>query len=181
MKKLVLLPAIFLAGLIMSISYGIFTNPISAQGDDLLLDRECANAPWPMPPIMPGGFTGKTNTTLVFDYGRGGGFAPPLNMEKIFYNSLSHLLVVDSAMKPPVIKVITGPEQHCLEGLIGASKFFEAKSDYPPVQGAADFFNYHLGILLGDRLHKVTWTDVSEGVPEGIFKIVKQIGSLAEN
>jgi hypothetical protein len=160
-----------------SVAVTTFAQDIN-NGKDLLLG-ECAGTPQPMPPFMPGEFTGVTNTTLVFLYEKGGGFAPVLSSERISYDSLTKQLVSISALKPPEIKILTGPEQHCLEQLIVGGGFFEANSDYPPVKGAADFFTHSLGIILGNKTHNVSWTDVSEGVPEGIIKIVKEIRDLA--
>ena len=185
MKNLVHIFAILLTASLIGLASGIFwTIPLSAQTseqEDILLPRGCAGTPFPMPPFMPGEFRGESNTTLVFDYERGGGFSPVLSFEKIFYNSLTKQLVSLAPLEPPEIKPITGPEQHCLEEVIGASGFFEAESDYPPSEGAADYFTYSLGIILGNRTHTVSWTDVSEGVPEGLFRIVDEIKDLAAN
>jgi len=174
--------AILLIASVVGLSTSYFwTIPLTAQTDLRVMEPtpSCAGAPFPMPPFMPGMFTGESNTTLVFDYERGGGISPILGFEKIFYNSLAKQLVSLSPFDPPEIKPITDPEQHCLARVIGASGFFEAESEYPPIEGAADYFTYSLGIILGNETHTVSWTDVSEGVPEGIFRIVDEIKGLA--
>ena len=181
--NIISLSTIFILATIIALTGNFVVIPtlgadINNAKDSLLLPR-CAGTPTPMPPFMPGTFTGVTNTTLVFLYERGGGFAPQLSSERISYDSLTNQLVSISGSNPPEIKILTDPEQYCLEKIIEQSGFFEASSDYPPVKGAADFFTHSLGIILSNKTHTVSWTDVSEGVPEGIIKIVQEIQDLA--
>ena len=177
----------------IGLAHGFFLAPLSAQTDEQQIDLvpSCAGAPFPMPPIIPGGFTGITNTTLVFDYKTNVDYSRPNQLtivipqfERISYDSLTRQLVSISALNPPEFKTITGPEQYCLERAIGMSGFFEADRYYPrTVNVTAEFPGderyYSLGIILGNRTHTVVWTDLSVGVPEGIDRIVEEIESLA--
>ena len=88
---------------IIALVGGSVVIPALAAGinNDNLLLRGCAGTPQPMPPFTQGVFTGVTNTTLVFLYERGGGFAPGLSSERISYDSLSNQIVSISPLNPP--------------------------------------------------------------------------------
>jgi hypothetical protein len=158
----------------------LFVIPVFAQGNtttnELGVPENCAEVPTPMGPEIPGRF-GETPGNLAFVYERGGGLAPALSFERISYDSLTKQLVTISPSGPPEVQILGNHHQRCLEDVINASGFFEVQSEYPG-QGA-DVFTYSLGIMLNNRTNGVSWTDLSEGVPPGIFEIVEQIGNLA--
>jgi hypothetical protein len=45
------------------------------------------------------------------------------------------------------------------------------EENYPPVEGAADYFSYSLTILQGTLQKTITWTDASENVPRALFML----------
>lgn len=64
---------------------------------------------------------------------------------------------------------------------IKKGKLFEMPvTDYPPVQGSADYFTYSLEITQGVFTKTITWTDTSQNVPEKLFNIKDQIQGLVD-
>lgn len=169
--------AVAVTAIIVGLAGILFVNPVFAQGNittTQIPTMNCVEAITPMGPKLPGDFP----QNLVFAFERGGGLAgPAISFERTSYDSLTQQLVSITALGSPKIIILSGPQQMCLEDAISASGFFESKNEFPGK--APDVFTYSLAIMLNNRTHTVSWTDVSEGVPPGILEIVKQIGNLA--
>ena len=165
-------------------SMGIFSVlPALAQTESPITNRQStenntSGISMQSPPIYRPGYFPPDNisSVLVFAYERGGGFAgPAVSFERISYDSLTKQLVSLSALGSPEIRLLSESEQDGLTEAIKNNGFFEAESEYPPEFVAADFFTYSLSVIMDGKTHKVSWTDVSEGVPAGIPTIVEAI------
>jgi Common central domain of tyrosinase/Bacterial TSP3 repeat len=51
---------------------------------------------------------------------------------------------------------------------LNSSAFFEAASFYPPLSNSIDYLEYTMFTILGNKIHGVYWTDLSEEVPEDV-------------
>jgi hypothetical protein len=114
---------------------------------------------------------------FAFYYKEEGGFAP-IDYNILFDSLSGNVISFDSTSTNTSISVmqLDSMKQKNLQEYILRNQFFEAKTYYPGE--GADLRNYLLTITMNDMSRAVYWNDGSDGTPEGLKEIARQIKAL---
>ena len=116
------------------------------------------------------------NSELEISYSKQGGFAG-IQQDVSIENGK---IFVFEGNNEVLITAIDESDIQNIRKIIEESNYFELESNYPPIEGSADYFLYNLQIDIRGNKKIVAWTDTSENLPEVLPEISKAIEEVIQ-